>query len=97
MWPTGSLRDEFRQQFVGGGPQLRDPQLVYTSLDRYRLQTAAMGTVSKLSQTGTVDTVSKLSQTGSIDTVSKLSQTGTMDTVSKLSQTGTMDTVSKLS
>ncbi|XP_037090126.1 B9 domain-containing protein 2-like [Pollicipes pollicipes] len=43
--PTGSLRDEFRQQFVGGGPQLRSPELVYTPLDRYRLQTVAMGTV----------------------------------------------------
>jgi B9 domain-containing protein 2 len=31
--------------FVGGGLQLRAPELVYTGADRPRLQTEAMGTV----------------------------------------------------
>lgn len=33
------------QQFLGGGPQLRNPDVIYNGADRYRLQTVAMGKV----------------------------------------------------
>nr|CAD7402746.1 unnamed protein product [Timema cristinae] len=41
----GSWRDQFTQFFLGGGPQLKDPNLVYSGNDRYRLQTETMGVV----------------------------------------------------
>ncbi|KAI5704605.1 hypothetical protein M8J75_007139 [Diaphorina citri] len=41
----GGMHDEFTRQFLGGGPQLKSPDLVYTGLDRYRLHTEAMGCV----------------------------------------------------
>ena len=31
--------------FVGGGPQLKSPELVHSAMDRYRLRTQAMGSV----------------------------------------------------
>ncbi|CAG2057115.1 unnamed protein product [Timema podura] len=43
--PVGSWRDQFTQFFLGGGPQLKDPNLVYSGNDRYRLQTETMGVV----------------------------------------------------
>ncbi|XP_069677121.1 B9 domain-containing protein 2-like isoform X1 [Periplaneta americana] len=43
--PVGSLQDQFVQYFLGGGPQLKNPDLVYSGNDRYRLQTETMGTV----------------------------------------------------
>ncbi|KAL1458143.1 hypothetical protein WDU94_008314 [Cyamophila willieti] len=43
--PLGGMHDEFTRQFLGGGPQLKSPDLVYTGLDRYRLHTEAMGCV----------------------------------------------------
>jgi hypothetical protein len=41
----GNLRDQFVQYFLGGGPQLNNPDLVYSGNDRYRLQTETMGVV----------------------------------------------------
>ncbi|XP_075212183.1 B9 domain-containing protein 2-like [Lycorma delicatula] len=43
--PIGRWRDEFFQYFMGGGPQLKIPDLIYSGSDRYRLQTIAMGVV----------------------------------------------------
>ncbi|XP_022184281.2 B9 domain-containing protein 2 isoform X3 [Nilaparvata lugens] len=42
---VGSWRDEFMQYFLGGGPQLRAPDVIYSGNDRYRLQTQTMGSV----------------------------------------------------
>ena len=33
------------QSFLGGGPQLKNPDLIYSGADRYKLHTIAMGTV----------------------------------------------------
>lgn len=43
--PIGSWQEQLAQMFVGGGPQLRNPDLIYSGADRYRLHTEAMGTV----------------------------------------------------
>ncbi|XP_006627517.2 B9 domain-containing protein 2 [Lepisosteus oculatus] len=43
--PLGPWQDRLVQTFVGGGPQLRSPDLIYTGADRYRLHTVASGTV----------------------------------------------------
>ncbi|XP_067942559.1 B9 domain-containing protein 2-like [Watersipora subatra] len=43
--PAGSWSEHVTQHFVGGGPQLRNPDLVYSGADRYNLKTVAMGTV----------------------------------------------------
>ncbi|KAF4529859.1 hypothetical protein B566_EDAN017680 [Ephemera danica] len=43
--PLGSTRDRLRQYFVGGGPQLTNPDLVSSTRDRFRLTTETMGTV----------------------------------------------------
>jgi B9 domain-containing protein 2 len=43
--PVGTTQEQFNQSFVGGGPQLRSPDLIYSGADRYQLRTAAMGTV----------------------------------------------------
>ncbi|XP_018898557.2 B9 domain-containing protein 2 [Bemisia tabaci] len=43
--PVGGIRDQITQYFLGGGAQLRMPDVVYTGLDRYKLQTEAMGIV----------------------------------------------------
>lgn len=43
--PVGSFREQLLQIFVGGGPQLCDPNVIYSGTDRYRLQTIARGTV----------------------------------------------------
>ncbi|TRY97892.1 hypothetical protein DNTS_034128 [Danionella cerebrum] len=43
--PLGSWQDQLSQMFVGGGPQLRSPDLIYSGGDRYRLHTVAMGKV----------------------------------------------------
>ncbi|XP_021916275.1 B9 domain-containing protein 2-like isoform X3 [Zootermopsis nevadensis] len=40
-----TLRDQFVQYFLGGGPQLKNPDLIYSGNDRYRLQTETMGVV----------------------------------------------------
>ena len=42
--PLGPCQELFAQMFVGGGAQLRSPELVYSGVDRYRLHTEAMGT-----------------------------------------------------
>eukprot|EP00035_Acanthoeca_spectabilis_P020457 m.433016 g.433016 ORF g.433016 m.433016 type:complete len:179 (+) comp17518_c0_seq1:220-756(+) len=43
--PVGNVFQQAQSYFVGGGLQLRAPELVYTGVDRPRLQTEAMGTV----------------------------------------------------
>ncbi|XP_034234571.1 B9 domain-containing protein 2 isoform X2 [Thrips palmi] len=43
--PIGSLTEQFKQHFLGGGAQLKSPDLVHSATDRYRLQTETMGTV----------------------------------------------------
>ncbi|XP_072032083.1 B9 domain-containing protein 2-like [Amphiura filiformis] len=42
--PTGSYREQIKQFFVGGAPQLKNPDMVQ-SAERYTLSTAAMGKV----------------------------------------------------
>jgi B9 domain-containing protein 2 len=39
------MRDQFVQYFLGGGPQLKNPDLIYSGYDRYHLQTETMGVV----------------------------------------------------
>lgn len=43
--PIGTLTEQFRQYFLGGGAQLKSPDLVHSATDRYRLQTETMGSV----------------------------------------------------
>ncbi|CAH1263683.1 B9D2 [Branchiostoma lanceolatum] len=43
--PAGSLREQISQYFIGGGPQLKNPDVVYTGADRYKLTTVTMGKV----------------------------------------------------
>ncbi|RKO91569.1 B9 domain-containing protein 2 [Blyttiomyces helicus] len=43
--PAGSLLDQLWAFFLGATPQLRDPTLVHTATDRFRLTTVAMGKV----------------------------------------------------
>jgi len=46
MWrPVGSLREQITQAFLGGGPMLKHPDLIYSGADRYHLRTQAMGKV----------------------------------------------------
>lgn len=44
--PLGSLRDSFVQFFLGGGPQVKYPDLIFSSERRYKLSTEAMGIVT---------------------------------------------------
>ena len=43
--PIGNWRQRIRSYFVGGGPILRNSDIIYTGPDRYRLTTVAMGTI----------------------------------------------------
>ncbi|KAG1706204.1 B9 domain-containing protein 2 [Nymphon striatum] len=43
--PCGSLREQVMQQYLGGGPHLKNTDVIYNGADRYRLQTIAMGKV----------------------------------------------------
>lgn len=43
--PLGSWLEQLTQKFIGGGLQLRSPDLIYDGMDRCRLSTEAMGTV----------------------------------------------------
>ena len=43
--PSGSFQETVTEIFLGGGAQLRNPDLIYSSADRYHLRTAAMGKV----------------------------------------------------
>lgn len=43
--PSGSLRDTINHFYLGGGHQLRNPDLLVSSSDRYRLTTIATGKV----------------------------------------------------
>ena len=42
--PAGTYREQIKQYFVGGAPQLRNPDMVQ-SAERYTLNTVAMGKV----------------------------------------------------
>ncbi|XP_018562954.1 B9 domain-containing protein 2 [Anoplophora glabripennis] len=44
--PFGSLKERFVQYFLGGGLQLKYPDLIFSSGERYKLSTEAMGVVS---------------------------------------------------
>ncbi|KAI4459119.1 b9 domain-containing [Holotrichia oblita] len=44
--PFGTVRERFVQFFLGGGPRIKYPDLVFTSKDRYKLNTEAMGVVT---------------------------------------------------
>ena len=43
--PSGTYREQVSQSFLGGGPQLKNPDLIYSGADRYKLHTVAMGTI----------------------------------------------------
>ena len=43
--PKGTYREQIRSYFIGGAPQLRTSDVIYTGPDRCRLSTTAMGTV----------------------------------------------------
>ncbi|XP_031357497.1 B9 domain-containing protein 2 [Photinus pyralis] len=43
--PFGTLRQRFVQFFLGGGPQLKNPDAIVSANDRDKLSTEAMGTV----------------------------------------------------
>ena len=43
--PNGTFQEEIMQHFVGGCPQLKNPDLIYNGADRYKLHTRAMGKV----------------------------------------------------
>ncbi len=43
--PTGSLRDSVASFYVGGGHRLKNPDLVGSGSDRFRLTSTAMGKV----------------------------------------------------
>jgi len=43
--PRGSFTEQISQTFVGGGIQLRNPDLAYGTNNRFRLNSEAMGTV----------------------------------------------------
>lgn len=44
--PYGTIKERFVQYFLGGGPQLRYPDLIFSCNDRYKLNTEAMGVVT---------------------------------------------------
>ncbi|XP_056395043.1 B9 domain-containing protein 2 isoform X2 [Hyla sarda] len=48
--PLGTWQEQISQMFVGGGPQLKSPNLIYGGADRYRLQTTAMGQMARRTQ-----------------------------------------------
>lgn len=43
--PIGNLRERIVQYFLGGGLQLKYPDLLYSSVERYKLRTEAMGII----------------------------------------------------
>lgn len=43
--PAGTISEQISSFFLGGGPQLKSPDLVYSGTDRYRLRTVATGKV----------------------------------------------------
>nr|CAB3225025.1 B9 domain-containing protein 2-like [Phallusia mammillata] len=43
--PIGTMQEELTQFFVGGCPQLKNADLIYSGADRYKLRTTAMGKV----------------------------------------------------
>lgn len=42
---AGRFYDKFTEYFIGGGPQLRAPEVIFSGTDRFRLNTEPMGTV----------------------------------------------------
>lgn len=43
--PTGTLTEELRRAFLGGGPQLLSTEFMHSALERYRLHTIPSGSV----------------------------------------------------
>lgn len=43
--PVGNFRERITQYFLGGGLQLKYPDLLYSSIERYKLRTETMGIV----------------------------------------------------
>ncbi|XP_014284548.1 B9 domain-containing protein 2 isoform X1 [Halyomorpha halys] len=43
--PHGKFYDKFTEYFIGGGPQLRSPEVIFSGADRFRLNTEPMGSV----------------------------------------------------
>ena len=43
--PQGSITEELIALFLGGAPQLRNEELVYSGTDKYRLKTITTGKV----------------------------------------------------
>jgi B9 domain-containing protein 2 len=43
--PIGSLKDQITSYFVGGGLQLKNPELAISNSESYRLKTASMGKI----------------------------------------------------
>jgi B9 domain-containing protein 2 len=43
--PVGTTREQISQSFLGGGPQLKNPDLIYSGADRYHLRTQTMGMI----------------------------------------------------
>jgi len=43
--PVGTMREQISQAFLGGGPQLKNPDMIYSGADRYHLRTQTMGKV----------------------------------------------------
>ena len=39
------MREQISQMFIGGGAQLRNPDMIYSGADRYHLRTLTMGKV----------------------------------------------------
>lgn len=44
--PIGSFSERITQYFLGGGIQLKYPDLLYSSVERYKLRTETMGIVT---------------------------------------------------
>ena len=42
---SGTLQDQFVQYFLGGGPQLKNPDLIYCGNDWYHLHTETVGII----------------------------------------------------
>lgn len=43
--PIGSMKDQITSYFVGGGLQLKNPELAIANSETYRLKTASMGKI----------------------------------------------------
>ncbi|ESN96204.1 hypothetical protein HELRODRAFT_67914 [Helobdella robusta] len=43
--PVGTYWEQISSAFLGGGPQLKNPDLIYDGSDRFKLKTQAMGVI----------------------------------------------------